>query len=31
MVRSFKQYENIDEACEECIFEHEAEGINEAE
>ena len=31
MVRSFKQYENIDEACEECIFEHEAEGITEAE
>ena len=31
MVRSFKQYDNIDEACEECIFEHEAEGITESE
>ena len=31
MVRSFKQYDIIDEACEECIFEHEAEGITESE
>ena len=31
MVKSFKEYEDIDKACEECIFEHEAEGIQEAE
>ena len=31
MVRSFKEYENIDKKCDEVIFEHEAEGIQEAE
>ena len=31
MVRSFKAYDNIDEACEKVIIEHEAEGIQEAE
>jgi len=30
-MKSFKEYENIDESCEECIFEHEAEGIYESE
>ena len=30
-MKTFKEYENIDKACEECIFEHEAEGIYEAE
>jgi len=30
-MKTFKEYENIDEACEECIFEHEMEGIQEAE
>ena len=31
MVKSFKAYDNIDEACDKVIFEHEAEGIQEAE
>lgn len=31
MVKSFKEYENIDKKCDEVIFEHEAEGIQEAE
>lgn len=31
MVRSFKEYETIDKKCDEVIFEHEAEGIQEAE
>ena len=31
MVRSFKEYENIDKKCDEVIFEHEAEGLQEAE
>ena len=30
-MKTFKEYENIDEACEECIFEHELEGLQEAE
>ena len=30
-MKTFKEFENIDEACEECIFEHEMEGIQEAE
>src|SRR6056300_1087066 len=30
-MKTFKEYENIDKCCEECIFEHEAEGIYEAE
>ena len=30
-MKTFKEYENIDKACEETIFEHEAEGIYEAE
>ena len=30
-MKSFREYENIDERCEECIFEHEMEGISEAE
>ena len=30
MVRSFKEYENIDKKCDEVIFEHEAEGLQEA-
>jgi len=29
-MKSFKEYEEIDKKCEECIFEHEAEGITEA-
>ena len=29
-MKTFKEFENIDEACEECIFEHEQEGIYEA-
>ena len=28
-MKSFREYENIDERCEECIFEHEMEGISE--
>ena len=31
MVRSFKAYDNIDEVCDKVIFEHEAEGLQEAE
>ena len=31
IMKSFKEYENIDKSCEECIFEHELEGIQEAE
>ena len=31
MVRSFKEYETIDKKCDEVIFEHEAEGLQEAE
>ena len=31
MVRSFKEYENIDKKCDEVIFEHEAKGLQEAE
>ncbi len=30
-MKTFKEYENIDKVCEETIFEHEAEGIYEAE
>ena len=30
-MKTFKEYENIDKSCEECIFEHELEGIQEAE
>ena len=28
-MKTFKEFENIDKSCEECIFEHEAEGIYE--
>ena len=31
MMKTFNEYENIDKSCEECIFEHEQEGIYEAE
>ena len=31
IMKSFKEYENIDKKCEEVIFEHELEGIQEAE
>ena len=31
IMKTFKEYENIDKSCEECIFEHELEGIQEAE
>jgi len=31
IMKTFKEYEKIDKCCEECIFEHEAEGIYEAE
>ena len=31
MGRSFKEYETIDKKCDEVIFEHEAEGLQEAE
>ena len=31
MVKSFKAYDNIDETCDKVIFEHEAEGLQEAE
>ena len=31
IMKTFKEYENIDESCEECIFEHELEGLQEAE
>ena len=30
-MKSFKEFEDIDERCEECIFEHELEDIQEAE
>ena len=30
-MKTFNEYEKIDESCEECIFEHETEGIYEAE
>ena len=30
-MKTFKEYENIDKKCEEVIFEHELEGIQEAE
>ena len=30
-MKTFKQFDNMDEACEETIFEHEVEGIYEAE
>ena len=30
-MKSFKDYDNIDNVCENVIFEHEAEGIQEAE
>ena len=30
-MKTFKEYENIDKKCEEVIFEHELEGIREAE
>ena len=30
-MKTFKEYENIDKECEEVIFEHELEGIQEAE
>jgi len=30
-MKTLKEYENIDKLCEECVFEHEAEGIYEAE
>jgi len=31
IMKTFNEYENIDKSCEECIFEHEQEGIYEAE
>ena len=31
IMKSYKEYENIDKVCEEVIFEHELEGIQEAE
>ena len=31
IMKTFKEYENIDIKCEEVIFEHELEGIQEAE
>ena len=31
IMKTFKEYENIDKSCEECIFEHEIEGLQEAE
>ena len=31
IMKSFKEYENIGKKCEEVIFEHELEGIQEAE
>ena len=30
-MKSYKEYENIDKVCEEVIYEHELEGIQEAE
>ena len=29
IMKSYKEYENIDKVCEEVIFEHELEGIQE--
>ena len=31
IMKTFNEYEKIDESCEECIFEHELEGLQEAE
>ena len=31
IMKTFNEYENIDKSCEECIFEHEIEGLQEAE
>ena len=31
IMKTFNEYENIDKSCEECIFEHELEGLQEAE
>ena len=31
IMKTYKEYENIDKLCEECIFEHELEGLQEAE
>ena len=31
MVRTFKDYDKIDEKCDKVIYEHEKEGIQEAE
>ena len=31
IMKTYKEYENIDKVCEEVIFEHELEGIQEAE
>jgi len=31
MPKSFKEFEDIDKSCEECIFEHENEPLQEAE
>ena len=31
IMKTFNEYENIDKSCGECIFEHEQEGIYEAE
>ena len=30
-MKTFNEYENIDKSCEECIFEHKIEGLQEAE
>jgi len=30
-MKTFNEYESIDKSCEECIFEHEQEGIYESE
>ena len=29
IMKTFKEYEDIDKSCEECIFEHELEGIQD--
>ena len=31
IMKTFNEYEKIDESCEECIFEHELEGLQESE
>ena len=31
IMKTFNEYQKIDESCEECIFEHELEGLQEAE